>query len=98
MLAEEAVVPFKAARRGSRFRGASHVEMRFHDRATLFSFRRTGAIHAVRNETAWRLVRRWAEGGGDGGLDEAMCCIVARRLNEDFGKLLEARVVTWIMR
>ena len=96
VLAEEAVQSFLVSRTARTFRGVSVVNVRFQDEATLSSFRRTRAVRPIRDQTAWRLERRWAPAGGDGGLDEAMCGVVARHLNEDFADLLRAEVVTWV--
>lgn len=96
VLAEEAVQSFLVSRNGQSFRGVSVVNVRFRDQATLSSFRRTRAIRPLRDQTAWRLERRWAPAFGDGGLDEAMCGVVARYLNEDFADVLRAEVVTWV--
>ncbi|MBB3877764.1 hypothetical protein [Sphingomonas pseudosanguinis] len=96
--AEEAVSPFLANRRERPFTGVSSVEIRFLDDCTLSSFRRVRALRGVTAEGSWRLVRRWADAHGDGGLDEAMCGAVATTLNRDFGGLLTASVVTWVIR
>jgi hypothetical protein len=96
VMAEEAVRPFLSSRTGPIFRGVSVVHVRFQDEGTLSSFRRIGAVKAVRDHATWRLDRRWAPAQGDGGLDEAMCGVVARYLNDDFAALLRAEVITWV--
>ncbi len=96
--AEELVQPFLAKRHERPFTGVSSVEIRFLDDCTLSSFRRVRALRGVTAEGSWRLVRRWADAHGDGGLDEAMCGAVAVALNRDFAGLLTATVVTWVIR
>jgi hypothetical protein len=88
--AEEAVSSFLTNRQERPFTGVSSVEIRFLDDLTHFSFRRVRALR--------RLVRRWADAHGDGGLDERMCQTVAVALNLDFAGLLTATVVTWVIR
>lgn len=95
VLAEEAVHSFLATRSDTPFQGRSAVIVRFLDAPTLSSFRRTRAVAPTRDRS-WRLVRRWALADRDGGLDEAMCCVVAKYLNLDFSGLLRAHVVTWV--
>jgi hypothetical protein len=96
--AEEAVSSFLTNRQERPFTGVSSVEIRFLDDLTHFSFRRVRALRGMTTEGTWRLVRRWADAHGDGGLDERMCQTVAVALNLDFAGLLTATVVTWVIR
>lgn len=93
-----AVSSFLTNRQERPFTGVSSVEIRFLDDLTHFSFRRVRALRGMTTEGTWRLVRRWADAHGDGGLDERMCQTVAVALNLDFAGLLTATVVTWVIR
>lgn len=96
VMAEEAVHPFLSSRTEPAFKGVSAVELHFLDAATRRSFQRTRAARFITSANGWYLVRRWAEAGGDGALDEEMCGVVVRYLNEDFSGRLRAGVVTWL--
>lgn len=96
VMAEEVVQPFLASSGQRQFAGRCFVSVRFLDLPTLESFKRTRSIHAIELRHGWHLVRRWAEAGGDGALDEAMCAVVAHRLNKEFEGLLMAQIITWL--